>query len=149
MFYKTLLRIKFGVKSRTCSLWMTWWSRIESGNKTCNSNFWQNRNYSDILSSNSNTGMYFIVYITWEFYFCVNRTGFPGSQPVSMDINNIKLMHEKRYFVSWKADGTRWVLTHLLSTPSPFHTTVLWCSYTARVGIIIEPLFISVSFLPV
>jgi hypothetical protein len=34
---------------------------------------------------------------------------FPGSQPVSMGINNIKLLGEKPYRVSWKADGTRQV----------------------------------------
>lgn len=34
-------------------------------------------------------------------------SGFPGSQPVSMDTVNIKLLHEKPYRVSWKADGTR------------------------------------------
>lgn len=33
--------------------------------------------------------------------------GFPGSQPVSMDEENISLLHEKPYMVSWKADGTR------------------------------------------
>jgi hypothetical protein len=36
-------------------------------------------------------------------------TGFPGCQPVSMDTNNIKLLSEKPYRVSWKADGTRQV----------------------------------------
>lgn len=34
-------------------------------------------------------------------------SGFPGCQPVSMDTNNIRLLHEKPYRVSWKADGTR------------------------------------------
>lgn len=34
-------------------------------------------------------------------------TGFPGSQPVSMDVDNIMLLHTKPYQVSWKADGTR------------------------------------------
>lgn len=34
-------------------------------------------------------------------------SGFPGSQPVSMDCDNIKLLHKKPYRVSWKADGTR------------------------------------------
>lgn len=34
-------------------------------------------------------------------------TGFPGSQPVSMDVDNIMLLHSKPYRVSWKADGTR------------------------------------------
>ncbi|XP_076169407.1 mRNA-capping enzyme-like [Ptiloglossa arizonensis] len=37
-------------------------------------------------------------------------TGFPGSQPVSMDEDNIKLLHEKPYQVSWKADGTRYMM---------------------------------------
>jgi mRNA-capping enzyme len=38
------------------------------------------------------------------------RTGFPGSQPVSMDRNNLRLLHEKPYMVSWKADGTRYLM---------------------------------------
>jgi len=36
-------------------------------------------------------------------------TGFPGSQPVSMDTENIQLLNTKSYRVSWKADGTRLV----------------------------------------
>lgn len=36
--------------------------------------------------------------------------GFPGGQPVSMDVQNIKLLHEKPYRVSWKADGVRYML---------------------------------------
>ncbi|XP_066584331.1 mRNA-capping enzyme [Prorops nasuta] len=36
--------------------------------------------------------------------------GFPGSQPVSMDCDNIKYLHEKPYRVSWKADGTRYMM---------------------------------------
>lgn len=36
--------------------------------------------------------------------------GFPGSQPVSMDVQNIKLIHEKPYRVSWKADGARYMM---------------------------------------
>ncbi|XP_055681575.1 mRNA-capping enzyme [Lutzomyia longipalpis] len=36
--------------------------------------------------------------------------GFPGSQPVSMDQGNLKLLHEKPYHVSWKADGTRYMM---------------------------------------
>lgn len=35
------------------------------------------------------------------------RSGFPGAQPVSMDKQNIKLLEQKPYKVSWKADGTR------------------------------------------
>lgn len=37
-------------------------------------------------------------------------SGFPGSQPVSMDVDNITLLHEKPYMVSWKADGTRYMM---------------------------------------
>ncbi|KAH6935285.1 hypothetical protein HPB50_005020 [Hyalomma asiaticum] len=36
-------------------------------------------------------------------------SGFPGSQPVSMDRENIKLLKEE-YMVSWKADGTRYMM---------------------------------------
>ena len=38
------------------------------------------------------------------------RPGFPGSQPVSMNRQNIYLLHEKPYRVSWKADGTRYMM---------------------------------------
>ncbi|BFZ11350.1 hypothetical protein BsWGS_14390 [Bradybaena similaris] len=38
------------------------------------------------------------------------NTGFPGSQPVSMDINNLKFLTQKPYKVSWKADGTRYMM---------------------------------------
>lgn len=36
--------------------------------------------------------------------------GFPGSQPVSMDMKNIQKLAEKAYRVSWKADGTRYMM---------------------------------------
>ncbi|XP_018329684.1 mRNA-capping enzyme [Agrilus planipennis] len=36
--------------------------------------------------------------------------GFPGCQPVSMSVENINLLHQKPYRVSWKADGTRYML---------------------------------------
>jgi len=36
--------------------------------------------------------------------------GFPGSQPVSMTRENIKLIHDMPYKVSWKADGTRYMM---------------------------------------
>ncbi|KAH8236005.1 hypothetical protein KR032_012247 [Drosophila birchii] len=39
-----------------------------------------------------------------------NKNGFPGSQPVSMDRNNIKRLSEIPYRVSWKADGTRYMM---------------------------------------
>lgn len=38
-----------------------------------------------------------------------SNKGFPGCQPVSMDCQNINLLHQKPYRVSWKADGTRCV----------------------------------------
>jgi mRNA-capping enzyme len=38
------------------------------------------------------------------------KGGFPGAQPVSMDRQNIKLLHTKPYKVSWKADGTRYMM---------------------------------------
>ncbi|XP_069698204.1 mRNA-capping enzyme [Periplaneta americana] len=37
-------------------------------------------------------------------------TGFPGCQPVSMDTTNIRLLHDRPYRVSWKADGTRYMM---------------------------------------
>ncbi|XP_014222251.1 mRNA-capping enzyme [Trichogramma pretiosum] len=39
-----------------------------------------------------------------------DSTGFPGSQPVSMDVQNIEFLHSKPYRVSWKADGTRYMM---------------------------------------
>ncbi|KAJ8966402.1 hypothetical protein NQ317_009634 [Molorchus minor] len=36
--------------------------------------------------------------------------GFPGSQPVSMDVKNINLLHQKPYRISWKADGMRYMM---------------------------------------
>lgn len=38
------------------------------------------------------------------------KGGFPGAQPVSMDRQNIELLHQKPYRVSWKADGTRYMM---------------------------------------
>nr|KAG5691358.1 hypothetical protein BaRGS_033407 [Batillaria attramentaria] len=37
-------------------------------------------------------------------------SGFPGSQPVSMDIQNLEYLKQKPYKVSWKADGTRYLM---------------------------------------
>ncbi|XP_043922911.1 mRNA-capping enzyme [Protopterus annectens] len=37
-------------------------------------------------------------------------SGFPGAQPVSMDKQNIKFLEQKLYKVSWKADGTRYMM---------------------------------------
>ncbi|XP_004696307.1 mRNA-capping enzyme isoform X2 [Echinops telfairi] len=43
--------------------------------------------------------------------FCAwEGSGFPGAQPVSMDKQNIKLLEQKPYKVSWKADGTRYMM---------------------------------------
>lgn len=39
-----------------------------------------------------------------------DKGGFPGAQPVSMDRQNIRLLHVKPYKVSWKADGTRYMM---------------------------------------
>jgi mRNA-capping enzyme len=36
--------------------------------------------------------------------------GFPGSQPVSMDVSNLCLLGQMPYRVSWKADGTRYLM---------------------------------------
>ncbi|WIA08218.1 hypothetical protein OEZ85_007667 [Tetradesmus obliquus] len=35
---------------------------------------------------------------------------FLGSQPVSLDLDNLGLVRGKRYFVTWKADGTRYLM---------------------------------------
>lgn len=37
-------------------------------------------------------------------------SGFPGSQPVSMDVSNLEFLKQKPYLVSWKADGTRYLI---------------------------------------
>jgi len=39
-----------------------------------------------------------------------SSSGFPGSQPVSMDIKNLKNLTTTKYKVSWKADGTRYMM---------------------------------------
>lgn len=38
------------------------------------------------------------------------RPHFPGSQPVSLDRANMALLATRRYSVTWKADGTRYLL---------------------------------------
>ncbi len=35
---------------------------------------------------------------------------FPGSQPVSLAASNVHLLSKHRYYVTWKADGTRYML---------------------------------------
>ncbi len=39
-----------------------------------------------------------------------NWMNFPGSQPVSLDRQNVELLRQERYRVTWKADGTRYML---------------------------------------
>ena len=39
-----------------------------------------------------------------------NWMSFPGSQPVSLDRQNLGLLRQERYAVTWKADGTRYML---------------------------------------
>ncbi|KAJ8008923.1 hypothetical protein DPEC_G00083460 [Dallia pectoralis] len=38
------------------------------------------------------------------------KSGFPGAQPVSMDQRNLSLLEQNPYKVSWKADGTRYMM---------------------------------------
>lgn len=38
------------------------------------------------------------------------KNGFAGAQPVSMTLENIKLLCQKSYQVSWKADGVRYMM---------------------------------------
>jgi mRNA-capping enzyme len=48
-----------------------------------------------------------------NFYLCLFiflRKSFPGAQPVSMDMRNINNLRTKKYMVSWKADGTRYLM---------------------------------------
>ena len=40
---------------------------------------------------------------------------FPGSQPVSLDRSNLTLLLQEPYTVSWKADGTRYLMAILSS----------------------------------
>ncbi|CAK9277141.1 unnamed protein product [Sphagnum jensenii] len=35
---------------------------------------------------------------------------FPGSQPVSLDRQNLQLLRQKYYYATWKADGTRYMM---------------------------------------
>ncbi|XP_061610908.1 mRNA-capping enzyme isoform X4 [Phyllopteryx taeniolatus] len=39
-----------------------------------------------------------------------NKSGFPGAQPVSMDRQNLCFLEQHPYKVSWKADGTRYMM---------------------------------------
>jgi mRNA-capping enzyme len=37
-------------------------------------------------------------------------TAFPGAQPVSVTKENLSLLGQHEYYVSWKADGTRYLM---------------------------------------
>lgn len=50
-----------------------------------------------------------------------NGNGFPGAQPVSMMSSNMRYLKEKKYRVSWKADGTRYML--LIEGPDQLYFT--------------------------
>nr|XP_046228371.1 mRNA-capping enzyme isoform X2 [Scatophagus argus] len=39
-----------------------------------------------------------------------DKSGFPGAQPVSMDRKNLRFLEQNPYKVSWKADGTRYMM---------------------------------------
>lgn len=46
-----------------------------------------------------------------------HRTMFPGSQPVSLARSNLDMLFKRRYWVTWKADGTRYlILIHRTGT---------------------------------
>ncbi|EFN54818.1 hypothetical protein CHLNCDRAFT_24090 [Chlorella variabilis] len=42
-----------------------------------------------------------------------HKVWLPGSQPVSLDKSNLSLLKERQYWVTWKADGTRYMLVLL------------------------------------
>lgn len=53
--------------------------------------------------------------VQWEVVKAImgpaaNELRFPGSQPVSLATSNVHLLSEHRYYVTWKADGTRYML---------------------------------------
>lgn len=52
----------------------------------------------------------YFIYASFTLYFFYSRTGFPGSQPVSMSVSNLNYLSEKPYTVSWKADGVRYLM---------------------------------------
>lgn len=54
-------------------------------------------------------------YGVFSCVLCFCRSGFPGAQPVSMDLQNITFLERNPYKVSWKADGTRWVYCPFMS----------------------------------
>ena len=48
--------------------------------------------------------------LPYIIYIIFRKKGFPGSQPVSMDRENLSYITEQKYKVSWKADGTRYMM---------------------------------------
>jgi mRNA-capping enzyme len=42
--------------------------------------------------------------------FMLRRSNFPGSQPVSLTNSNVSLLKDIPYYVTWKADGMRYLL---------------------------------------
>jgi len=42
-----------------------------------------------------------------------------------MDVQNIRLLHEKPYRVSWKADGTRYVTINTFNSLIPYDMAVV------------------------
>ena len=49
-----------------------------------------------------------IIFLQWLLFPGKKGLGFVGSQPVSLDVTNITLLHQMPYNVSWKADGFRY-----------------------------------------
>ncbi|KFD52509.1 mRNA capping enzyme, catalytic domain protein [Trichuris suis] len=47
---------------------------------------------------------------TCREYCNYKKNDFPGSQPISLDRDNINLLQMHPYMVSWKADGTRYLM---------------------------------------
>lgn len=62
--------------------------------------------------------------------------GFPGCQPVSMTLENISLLQDKPYRVSWKADGVRlviYLIYKLLSDKLTIFKTFIYTCPNARI----------------
>ncbi|XP_053950889.1 mRNA-capping enzyme isoform X1 [Anastrepha ludens] len=92
-------------------------------NVTCTSNVRGHKRRKEIIIKNATfmSGVPGIVHVTDELKLSElqsklqdmcgwKKSGFPGAQPVSMDKNNLKRLYEIPYRVSWKADGTRYMM---------------------------------------
>ena len=66
----------------------------------------------DLAQVNALTDWEIVGRILYDAYKMLGwkRNGFPGCQPVSMNQENIKLLKTIPYHVSWKADGTRYMM---------------------------------------